>query len=342
MPINTDRSTLAPQSVRIGMNPDRDPRFLTKLMEAWLARQYELDRIVLAKAMPDLPYRGSYAGSRCDRQLHYQMTDGEVSDEMTIADYWRFAMGKAAHKEVQDVMAQAFPGSDIEVIVDLQQIGIPGSARADIVAYYPCPTCKGLGLVGDPIQDKTCPGCEGTRRDDGRVFAVIEVKSINGFGFKSSAIGTKAPPEGPKWGSVVQGALAAHALGAEKLIIVQLSLENVGPDLAKRFCDTELGRFGAQWTFTRDEVAAIAELEQLRIERVNLFAGTEHVPPRELHDPSLPVGAVVFNPTKGEWSVKDGERVLRSGTKWFCNYCSYREKCITDGPGGVPVQAPTF
>jgi hypothetical protein len=50
------------------------------------------------------------------------------------------------------------------------------------------------------------------------------LKTVNGFSFKMKATGFKGPAEGPSWAHILQGALAARALGADTMIIAYLSM----------------------------------------------------------------------------------------------------------------------
>ncbi len=349
MPINADHSGLT-RPVEIGFFPDTEPVFLNRLMKAWLTKYLADGRGPKPPANPDLPYRASDAGNRCDRFQYYalmntkcEMCDGtgmvdigdreklgdvftsvdlcpdcegngvigiKKTNETTVADYWRFAMGDAAHREAQDAAPIAFPGAQHEVKVDLRTIGIPGSAHAD--AMIP---------------------------KNGKPHTVIEYKSVSGYQFKNHALGVKGPPEGPKYGAVIQGALSAAALDCEQLIVIDLALENLSPEVAARNETGEVGRFGAQWHWTRDEINEIVEYERDRIDRLLAFKESGILPIREIHDPSVPKGAVITDPTKGLWTLttmsNSGQQVvLGHGSKWYCNYCPYRDRCLEDGAGG--------
>jgi hypothetical protein len=211
------------------------------------------------------------------------------------------------HEALQDVLLQLFPGSEVEVKIDLLPIGVDGSATVDIVL---APT------------------------DDSRPV-VIEVKTINGFGFKKAATAFKGPAEGPRWGAIVQGALSAAALDAD-LIIAYLSLENLSPNLATSYGDgTDVGRFAAEWHFDHEAVKQIAADETARINRVLALTDAGVLAPRAIHDPEVHPGGVVTNPDTGNWMVLDGENVVGTGRTWMCGYCDHATKCAADGAGGA-------
>ena len=108
----------------------------------------------LGLAIPEAgPYRGSYASKRCNRQLWYALTQTPESNPNDEASLWQFVLGHIVHDKVQSFANELFDGAEVEVNIDLNSIGIPGSAHADMVVEY-----KGKKIL-------------------------VELKSINGFGF---------------------------------------------------------------------------------------------------------------------------------------------------------------
>ena len=307
MPIKNDLSSLPPALRRDGMLPVEKPIVVSLLAQRWFEQYVADGQVDRAKAMPERRFRASWASKRCDRSLQYALTNVEASDPSTLADYWRFGMGTLVHDALEDVIHNLFPDALCEVPIDLKPIGLDGSATVDIVL---------------PATDN-------------RRAIVIEVKTINGFGFKKAATSFKGPAEGPRWGAIVQGALAAAVFDAD-LIIAYLSLESMSPSLAISYGDgSDVGRFAAEWHIDAEQAKAIATAEVQRINRVLALTDAEIVAPREIHDRELQPGATVTDPKRGMWTVEDNGKVVSTGTTWMCDYCDHRAKCIEDGAGGA-------
>lgn len=321
MPIHRDRSDLPRPADLAACPPVPTPEILGPLLHGWFDQYLADGNATRAKAIPGTMFRASWAGARCDRALYYRMSDTPESEPLTIADAWRFNLGNAVHLYLQEMLPTLFPHSDVEVPVDLRPLGVDGSATVDIVTYT----------------------------DDSRssVDAVVEIKSINGFGFKKCATNFRGPATGPKHNAVVQGSLAAAALQARRLIVVYVSLENLSPNQALTYLnvDDDIGKFAAEWHYTADEVAALAAAEVARVNRVARYLTHADgvLPPRALHDPEVPTGAIITDPAhqSGAWQVTDATSVIDAGTTWHCGYCNFRSRCLTDGPGGQPADTLT-
>lgn len=341
MAIKQSRADLPPAPPKPARLPTRNPiiiePFFTKWLEELLATGYD----ELALAIPEAgPYRASWASKRCDRALWYALNGVEVSNPLGVHDYWRFWLGTQVHQAIEPVMRRLGDGWIPEINVDLRPIGIPGSAHADLVRFVD-KNGEPWEYVGpddnDPKLHFYMPG--GSENDtivlrEGEydpelMFAtdVAEVKSVGGYSFKVCATNFKGPAEGPRFGAVVQGAMAAVALNAERFEVVNISLEPVGPDLAKTYSDSDVGRIAAEWHFDMDHMRKLVAKEAERVGRLD----SETLPERELHDPEYPVGAVVVNPHAGAWHlVRDGN-VDQAGKTWFCAHCPHRDQCIADG-----------
>lgn len=327
--------------------PTRDPKYVNVLARLWEKGYDDEEGFGRERAIPEAgPYRGSLASVRCDRQLHYSLTQvpcdmghhnedglleraatpdevdagfelgvyiGECpkckgsgvmdlpkSNPSTIADKWRFKLGKIVHDAIESLLPVAFPNALAEVVVDLNKIGIPGSAHADMV-------------------------------DNGD--EVVEWKSVNGFKYKMQTTNFKSPPEGPSFGAILQAAMVARALGIRKVTAASLSLENMAASFVKDVPEElrELSRFAAEWPYDMDELDEAVDYEVKRVNRVLKFQGGEVLPARELHDPSIPRGAVVTDPTRGVWNVTVGGELKGQATTWYCSYCPQRDRCIGDG-----------
>lgn len=302
MPINKSIADL-PRSTDFGGSPPSENNFVAEAVaEKWYDKYLEDGRDTLARAMPEAgPYRGSFASKRCDRALWYGLNDVPYSNPHTLADAWTFGLGHTVHEMLQDVLGDLFEGAEAEVEVDLNAIGIPGSSRMDMVLDY-----KGK---------KTA----------------VEIKSINGFGFKMASTTFHGPPEGPRSGAVIQSALAAKALGCDQIVIAYLSLEKVSTNLASSYSNSEAGRFAAEWHYTVAELDPIIEAET---KRINAVVKATKPPPRRLIDQGIPQFAKITNPDSGDWVALEapGSKVIAdTGSTWMCAYCSHRDLCKQDG-----------
>ena len=159
---------------------------------------------------------------------------------------------------------------------------------------------------------------------------VVELKPINGTGFKKSIQG-----EGPRHGAVLQGSLYANALNADLLVVCYLAVELLSPGWAEAKGFDNYGRFGAEWHYTPDQFVPLAKQE---IERLEWIAKTAHgVPgiegvPRSFSesDPDIPDGAVIIDPKTGIWTQYEDETIISKGKAWQCNYCRYQDRCVSD------------
>ena len=299
--IKKDLSEL-PVSVDAGVAPSRTNVVAEKLAEVWFQRYLDAGNADKARAIPELPYRASYASKRCDRQLFYALSDTPESEPLTIASAWTMGLGTMVHDALQGVMESMFPDSECEPDVDLRAVGIPGSGHADVVL----------------------------RAED----TLVEVKTTGGFSFKMMATTFKGAPQGPRFSYVLQAAMMAQALGLSKFVIALLSLEPVSPQLAETYSGSEAGRFAAEWHFETEQFANVVADEARRVKLVLTYVSEGVLPPRQLHDPEFPVGAVVQAPmaARAPWVVAGPDGIVKdTGTYWGCAYCPWRSKCHDDG-----------
>lgn len=302
--VQVDLSSLPSAEKPASNKPVANPEFVSAIAESWYRRYLDSGADSRSMAIESLPYRASFTAFRCDRQLYYAMT-GTHREPASIADAYRMSLGSLVHSGLEDAIKDAFPGAQFEVPVDLRNVGVPGSAHADIVTYL----------------------------DDGSVDAVVEVKTVNGFGFKSMATDFKGPAQGPRSGHVLQAALSAMALGARRVIVSYLSMENLSPS-TKRYVDSEIGRFAAEWHFSKEEYTALASKEIARINRVARWAqpfDEALIAPTTLHDDEIADGAFVSDPERGMWitTTPTGD-ITNTGRVWFCDYCDWRDRCVAD------------
>jgi hypothetical protein len=301
MPIHRNLEDLPRAHGPDGNTPARNNFVAEALAQAWFDEYLKLEEKKGGLAIPDAgPYRASYASTRCDRALWYKLTGVAETNPMTIADAWNYGLGTLIHEGLQPAVATVFPDAESEVVVDLRTIGMPGSAHADQIIVH-----------------------DGHR-------TLVEYKSIGGFQFKIMATGFKGPATGPRYGAVLQAAMAAKAAGCTRIVIAYLSKENVSVGMASSYANTEAGRFAAEWHYT---VAELEENIEYEIERVMGLLERADAPPREIHDPEYPTGATIQAPLadRAPWTIAEDGIVLDTGTTWMCGYCNHRDQCKADG-----------
>lgn len=315
--------------------PSANPEFVPSLARAWFDEE-ATKGFDLARAIPSAgPYRASFASKRCDRDLWYSMNDTPESNPPGISAHWGFYMGHRVHDAFQSAINKIHPFSRSEVDVDLNTIGIAGSAHADLITYDPCPACDGRRTRPDvkpeDIHD-ACWTCMGSGL--GAPDAVIELKSTNATGFATMCTRDRGPAEGPRSGHVLQAALVAAAIGARRVIVIYVALENFSAwrHAKYAFDQSETGKFTAEFPAPMIELIDVVGYEIARIERV---AQVTVRPAREIHDSELPPGATITDPNpptgNAPWMVREGDDVVAMGTWWGCSYCNHRDTCIADG-----------
>ena len=257
---------------------------------------------------PSLPegtqWRGSWAGG-CTRKIAYDMKGVEQTNPPSPADFWRMGLGSIVHEHLNPAL-EHWLDTDKSVILHEElstQIGPNGWGHVDMVLELP------------DLNEKV----------------VIELKTINGTGFKKSIQG-----EGPRHSALLQGSLYANALDADLLVICYLSVELLSPGWATAKGFDNLGRFGAEWHYTPDQFGPLGKQEQDRMEWIaDLIFANDYEPnqiPRMFSesDPDIPAGAVINDPTNGAWTLTNGESLIARGRTWQCNYCSHQDRCIAD------------
>lgn len=301
MAIVRDLSGLPGAAPVDGFPPDPEPRYAQVLVE-WLAAEHA-DRGEKPTAY-DTRVRHSDAG-KCARAVAYAAARVPRSNPMDLVGEWSTSLGSEIHRMWQQALLDRGIEADIEPRVRIDGLDASGHADAVITA------------------------------GDGRRI-LYELKTTGGFSFKLK-VGERGPAEGPPLGVIAQAALNAMAVDADELIVGYLATEAIGRMPAQRKRISELGRFVAEWTFTRDEYEAVAQAEIGRLRDIlglldeGLFAA-RNVPGE------MPADAVVVDPRAGRWEVVDGDGVVVDvGTYWGCDYCGWRDVCATTAAGAEPV-----
>lgn len=311
MTINQSRAHLRDPGE--GLPPDEDPVILRSIATAWKEINDEKEAIRRAdsRSGSGAPFWASDGGG-CARALGYKVrrrldpdVDEGPSDPPTPADIYRMSLGSMVHDSMVPAVARAYAErGELEVKI-IREEDPRISMRADLLLTEP---------------DKR---------------TLVELKTINGTGYKRSiGVARKGEPAGgPRFNAIIQGAMAAAEADADELVVLVLTLELVGAAIAERNHLDDLGKMGAQWTFTRDEYMPLVEREHKRMRAVLKIVEEGGLPPRSISDPELPHGNRIVNPAKGEWQVidPDTDRMLNLGTTWYCDYCWDRSRCLRDG-----------
>lgn len=298
--------------------PDTDNWLARQVFTSWLAAKNERDGEHVRSS--DAPFWAS-DGATCARKLSYSLLEraglATKTNPPDIASMWRFNLGDVVHEAIQS----SLPDADHEVRAVLTD-----DDGNDLVS------CRADTIVPIQYEDEA----NGPVPADG--MAVVEIKSMNGFGFKMAVTNFKGPAEGPRWSAVVQLALTCKALvqnGRTDLthgIVLLASLENISPNMAKDFADSEIAKFSAQFTYPIDELLAIADDIIPRLINIRRVVGEGNLAPRVLNDPEIPKAARVVNPTTGAWELHDRDGgLIRAGTTWMCGYCDWQDQCLADG-----------
>ncbi len=303
MSLAADHSTLPRAAAPIeGAVPDAHPRFVGLLAAKW-AQQNDDDKPTALGTR----VRHSDAG-KCARAISYTAAEIPKSDPMDLTGVWNVSLGTLIHEHWQSALSEQFPGAEIEPKVGHDDLDASGHLDAII-------------------------------RTTDKVIC-YELKTIGGFGFKGAIgkAGRGRPAEGPKVEHLMQASLNGLACDADEVVIGYLAKEcvsiNAGRDLS------DLGRFAAEWTFTRDEYEPIAHAEKARLQGILALIDKGELAARKFPGRLLPPGAEITDPATGRWEVHDAEGVLAdAGSWWACGYCSFRTLCAKTPSGRVPIES---
>lgn len=307
MPIYGDIQNLPRDKGEDGFPRSKNNFVAVKLAEAWFKDHQQSGEMEYAPAMPERPYRASFASKRCLRALQYAMAKMPETEPITITSAWTMGLGNMVHDRLQNVITETFD-AEAETVVDLAKIGINGSGHADLVITH----------NGEPV--------------------LVELKTTGGFAFKAMASSYKGKPEGPRFGYIVQAAVLAAGLGIDKIVIALLALEPLSKSMAKSYADTEADRFAAEWHYTLDELMPYVEHEAARVKLVEDAIEQRVLVRRLLDDPMYPVGAEVVDPRDdyAPWQITNAEgSIVDTGTYWGCGYCQWRSRCDQDGTSEI-------
>lgn len=283
-----------------GLAPDAEPRFVQLLAEAWAATHDEDKPTAMGTSI-----RHSDAG-KCSRLLAYKAAKIAASDPMDLTGVWNVHLGTAIHDEWQRALQAAFPGAQVELKVGWDDLDASG--HIDAVIY------------------------------SDRIVA-YELKTIGGYGFKS-AIGKArkgSPAEGPKTEHLLQAALNGLAVDADEIVVGYLAKECISVNQAGGMSD--VARFAAEWTITREQYEPLAIAEKARMNGILATLDSGDLARRVMPD-GMPARAEIVDPLTGRWELwGDDDTLVDTGSVWQCAYCSHRTLCAKTEPGRVSVES---
>ena len=307
-----------------GLTPDPSPRFVGVLVEEWAA-----DRDDDKPTAHGTPFRHSDAG-KCARAISYTAAGIPRSDPMDITGVWNTRLGTLVHDLWQEALQRRWPDAEVEVTCSM--VGADGSGHIDAVIRY-------VDFEGIPEGQPVPPDVIGARS---RTIA-YELKTVGGFAFKGAVGAARkgTPAEGPKAAHLLQAAINGRAVDADEVIVGYLAKECISARVAKSYGLDEVGRFAAEWTFTREQYEPLADLEAERIDGILALGADGLLAARK--SPEMPPGAEVTDPTTGAYEVRlrteDGETVVTdTGSTWECApYCGFHTLCAQTTTGRIPV-----
>jgi len=311
-----------------GRPPDTDPRFAHLLAVAWQAEDEAEGPRSLARQ--GARFRHSDAG-KCARAVAYAALGVPPSNPMDLAGVFTVRLGTLVHEAWQAALVARYPDAEVEVKVG------SGERAGHIDAVVRIPVLQpGTSGPSDP-QGELSQGRSVAERSRVRTIC-IEAKTIGGFAYKL-AVGERGSPQGPKHDHIMQGALNAVEVDADEMVIAYWSKDSISVQAAARKGIDELGRFCAEWSFTREQFEPVAAAERARVDGILALLDEGTLPARRFPDPELPKGHVVTDPTSGQWQVTDADdRIVDTGTWWACNgYCRWQDTCVKTAAGRQPI-----
>lgn len=301
-PINRDLSDLPKDTTSVGgMPPDSDPRFVHLLVAEMAAFN---DAEGPKPTAFGTRIRHSDAG-KCARAIGYRAAGVADSDPMDLPGVWVTSLGTIIHEHWQNALQAAYPDADIEPRLRIE--GFDASGHADAVVTLP----------------------------DRKVL--VELKTTGGFSYKKK-VGDRGEPEGPSYEHLLQASLNGLAVDADEIVIAYIATEAISKQAARgKKHLTELSRFCAEWTFTREQFEPLAHQEQQRLQAILGLLDDGLLARRVIPSPELPKGHEIVDPSVGRWEVRTDRGIEDTGTFWACTYCSFQSLCSQTKPGRIPV-----
>lgn len=251
--------------------------------------------------------RWRFSDIRCERQQAYDDL-GAPKEVWDAASLHVAFVGSVYHALLQPAIQRRFPGAEVEVKGILPEANSSGHAD---------------GVIDRSILTAVVSW------DGGR--ALFELKSKGTYQF-DKAVGimrknfcrAKEGPGGPGLDVLIQGGMNAKAHGCDTVVIGYVCFENFSVGLARQLQLRQMDRFLAEWHVPREVWLPLVEREILRLQKIGNEIDLGYLPDRLFYD-------------EEDWGQK---MILKPENKkpyWRCDYCSYRERCIDDGPGVIEI-----
>lgn len=303
-----------------GNTPLRTPLFGHLAAHLW---QVESDT-ARAQRPPRQPMHPTYHSDagKCSFQIGL-ILEGFEGRGMDVTGHWNVRIGSIIHDEWQRAMTVRY-GDWVahEVRVGHWHEGEKvASGRIDTLVLL---TGEDMAAA---LTTLAAHGIEVVPQRDDCLLVSIEAKSVNGYGFKTH-VGAQGEAQGPATGALLQGALGALAVGADVLLQLDLAKECISESVAKKNGITSIeGRFVGEWAYTRPEYERLAKAELKRLIEIRRQVRAGEPVPRYV-PLEMPKGARITAPSKGNWQLVDGDKVVDAGSYFGCGYCPVQEECI--------------
>lgn len=292
-----DLSSLPRTNGGQGVPPDEGIRFADALIQKWM----EEDEPKPTAA--DTRMRFSDAG-KCARLLSFKAAGIPASNPMDAAGHHATGLGTILHDKWEAALQARYPDAEVEVTGVLTDVDSSGDA--DILV-----------------------------RVDGRLI-LLDMKTTGGYGFKMM-VGERGVAEGPRRASLYQLALNARAHDVDEAVICLMATEAISKNAAAKKGFSELGRFLAEWTYQREELEPLADREVRRQNEIlRLLDEEKKLAPRHIPD-EMPMKSRIVDPQKGRWELRDGQKIIDTGSTWMCGYCSHQTICASVGPDSTTI-----
>lgn len=321
-----------PQTTTAGEPPDPEPRFVHLLVEKMAAANKAAGPKPTAHGTRT---RHSDAG-KCARAIGYRAAGVPESDPMDLPGVWVTSLGTIIHEAWQEALREQYPDAVIEPKLQIDGFDGSGHADAEIVTYRPLTDAEMADVLAHAPMDVVHSACM-SDGDDIEHRIMVELKTMGGFAYKMK-VGARGAAEGPSFEHKMQGALNAVAKDCDELVLSYIATEAISKGIADKKGFTELGRFCAEWSYTRDEFEPWAHAEQARLQGILDLLDNGQLPARKIPNPELPKGSEITDPATGRWEQrsKSGD-LLDTGTWWACDYCPWKSTCSKTASGRIPV-----
>lgn len=242
--------------------------------------------------------RASDVALDCDRAVQYAMTRTPATNPPTVADLYRFNVGRLVHDWVE---SGGWPA---------------GAEHEPPFTWY---------ATDDAGEEYALVAGHGDTLAEGWAY---EFKTVNGTTFKRSI------EEGPSDGHVRQLAAAAIAHGAKGGTIVYVATELVSVAKAGKLGISDFDRFLRAWAYDRATLDHIWGEEEDHLVAILEATTLGRLVARKVGRPVVAgqtrSQAIVNDPATGKGRlVRDGQVTSTPMSVWQCGYCRWQGRCIS-------------